>query len=216
MIEVRTTGVYVIGECALRLPGCLALDYAPITIVKAQPSGRQVNVCSVCLQRMIDHQEWQVAGAGFQARYDFVLNSGEGEPLLILEIKRKPAGTDADELTWARSYVRNLIAHGRLRPGRILILSLLDGATYGWRIEVLALRPTLLMSVETTQAFADLGLEAPIRGLDEGFATSYYTDFVHAVITTGLSRGLPWVESLGLPSLPLDGARIESQAVLSR
>ncbi len=216
MIEVRTTGVYVIGECELRLPGCLALDPEPITVVKAQPSGRQINVCSACLQQRIDRQEWSVSGAGFQARYDFVLNSNIGEPLLALEIKRRPAGGEGDELAWAKRYVRNLVAHGRLRPGRILVLSLLDGTTYGWRIEVLALRPTLLTSVDTRQAFADLGLEAPGRGLDESFAESYYTNFVEGLLTIGLSKGLPWVEALGLRELPLTGSRIESQAVLSR
>ena len=172
MTEIRATGVYVVGECDLQLPGCKAVNAAPVTVVKAQPSGKQVNVCSACLQEMLNRQEWHLTGAGFSAKYDFVLQSDSGDPLVVLEVKRPPVADEHDELRWARSYVRNLAAHGRFRRSALLILSVLDGATYAFRLTESAPEAELIQSVDTSQAFHDLGLTGPPTGLDERFAES--------------------------------------------
>jgi len=215
MTEIRTTGVFVVGECNVQLPGCQALEPAPITVIKLQPSGRQVNVCSACLQEMLDRQEWHLAGARFSAKYDFVLLSGSNEPLIILEVKRSPEGTDIDSERWTKSYVRNLVAHGQFRRNAILILSLLDSKTYIWRLSGGTSEPTMISEVDTTQAFEGLGLEPPSKGLDERFAQSYYYDFIGRLITAGVERNLDWVMPLDLAGLPLTGATIKSEVAIS-
>ncbi|HWD40639.1 MAG TPA: hypothetical protein VG944_17450, partial [Fimbriimonas sp.] len=72
-LEVETTGVAVISECDLKLPGCKAVSPAPVTVVNVSSSHDQFVVCKACLETMIREGEWLVRHARIVPAPDFLL-----------------------------------------------------------------------------------------------------------------------------------------------
>jgi len=215
LIKVNPTGVFIIDACDLKLTGCLAMEPAPITVVKQWPSGLQIKVCSSCLKTMLNQQEWQVIGAALEPTYDFVAFSENRSPALVLEAKRLPGNGNVDETHWANSFLGNLLAHGRMGKDCIFILSVLDAHTFFWRLGSRAGRQTLLVEIPTDQAFLDLGLEPPSPGVDERFVGDRYRSFLDSLIRNDATGAPDWLTDLHLENLISGPLSVQSEVQLA-
>lgn len=83
------------------------------------------------MELMIRAGEWEVDGARVTQRLDLILETPEGKPLLLVEVKRIPTVT-VDENKWAERVHRNLAAHGALPSAIAFVLAALPKRFYYW------------------------------------------------------------------------------------
>jgi len=130
-MRVEPTGIIFVSECEIQSERCTARTPNPITAIRTLPGREQVNVCRACLEEMVRAGEWEVTGARIQPRADLALLSHGGNPLMIVEVKRRP-GVVRDVRAWATRIHRSLLVHGAIPPTSHFLLAAVPGPFYLW------------------------------------------------------------------------------------
>lgn len=130
-MRVEPTGIIFVAECEIQSERCTARTPNPITAVRTLPAREQVNVCRACFEEMVRAGEWEVTGARIEPRADLALLSHDGDPLLIVEVKRRP-GVVRDVRAWAVRIHRSLLLHGAVQSNSHFLLAAVPGPFYLW------------------------------------------------------------------------------------
>lgn len=131
-MRVKATGVFFIGECEIQTEQCTAKIPAPITAVKAEPSGAQINVCRQCLEEMVRDGQWEVSGSKIRHQVDLAAYDKNGRPLLVVEVKATRK-IDASALrNRARQVRRNLLVHSGIPNSVYLMIVYYPAKAYLW------------------------------------------------------------------------------------
>jgi hypothetical protein len=132
-MRIEPSGIVKIGECDLRLPGCLALTPAPVMAIWMAP-GRAVaaTVCRSCLSEMVRLGEWENPGAKLSRRFDIAVYDKDERLQLVVEVKDYPDKHEMEIEQWATRIRRNLVEHSAV-PGYVyFLLAVYPAPFYLW------------------------------------------------------------------------------------
>ncbi len=132
-MKIEPSGVVEIGECDLRLPGCLGLTPAPAMAIWIAP-GHEVaaTVCRFCLSEMVRLGEWENPGAHLKRRFDIAVYDKDERLRLVVDVKDYSYKHEGDVEQWATRIRRNLVRHAAVPIYVYFLLAVYPAPFYLW------------------------------------------------------------------------------------
>jgi len=204
-MKVEPSGIVTIGECDLRLPGCLGLTPAPAMAIWTAP-GHEVaaTVCRSCLDEMVRLGEWEIPGAKLKRRFDIAVYDKDERLQLVVDVKNYSYKHEGDVEQWATRIRRNLVRHSAVPIYVYFLLAIYPAPFYLWLPDA---------APDAPPRFA-IDVQAQMPRLEESGIISDYQQQVDAVFAwltalVNAPAGEPqaWLDDSGLRDA-IQGGRI--------
>ncbi len=132
-MKVDPSGIVTIGECELRLPGCVGLTPAPVMAILELPERAvAATVCRACLSEMIRLGEWEIPGAHVKPRFDIAVYDKNERLRLVVDVKDASYQHEGSTEQWATRIRRNLVRHAAVPIYVYFLLAVYPSPFYLW------------------------------------------------------------------------------------